>query len=174
MNCLVYKINNSLYAVDAGTVVGVENSLALNSFPGQPAFVAGLADIRGIMTPVVSVHRYFGLPARRDGVALVIGNGTSNIAFLTDGVEAIREIDFGETSEAPLIIRAFAGCVRNMTLVDGKPVIFMDLISIIPEDQKEELDSFMKMVEKPKEEEKTGEEDDGEAKPEDPEDGEDQ
>ena len=173
MNCLVYKINNSLYAVDAGTVVGVENSLALNSFPGQPAFIAGLADIRGKMTPVVSVHRYFSLPVRRDGVALVIGNGASNIAFLTDGVEAIREIDFDDTSEAPLIIRAFAGCVKNMTLVDGKPVIFMDLLSIIPEDQMEQLDTFMKMVEKPKEEEKT-EADDGEEPSEGSKDGEDQ
>ena len=34
-----------------------------------------------------------------------------------------------------------------MTLVDGKPVIFMDLPTIIPEGQKEQLKNFIRQIE---------------------------
>ena len=150
MNCIVYKIGGSLYAIDAGEVVGVENSLNINVIPGQPEGIAGIAEVRGAMTPVVSVNRFFGLPAKREGTTLVVSDGTGNVAYLTDGVEAIREIDFNVSNSAPLIIRSFADCVKNMTLVDGKPVIYMELADIIPEEEKSRIKTFMKQFEETK------------------------
>ncbi len=127
--------------------MGVENTLNLHPIPGQPSFVEGVADVRGQMTPAISVGRFFNLPPKSEGTALIIGSDFGQVAYITDGVEAIREIDFNNNNEAPLIIRNFAGCVKNMTLVDGKPVIFMDLPTIIPEVQKEQLKNFIKQIE---------------------------
>ena len=157
MNCLVYRINNSLYAVDAGEVVGVENSLNINSLPGQPGGIVGFADIRGRMTPVVSVRRFFGLPVVKEGTTLVVNDGESQIAYLTDGVEAIREIDFNAANSAPLIIKGFAECVKNMTLVDGNPVIYMELADILPESERTVINAFLKQFESKKEDDSDNE-----------------
>ena len=146
MNCLVFKISGSLYAVDAGAVVGVENQLNINSLPGQPDFIVGIAQVRGKMTPVVNVHRYFGQASKAEGTVLVVSSEHGQIAYLTDGVETIREIDFNNNNEAPLIIKSFAGCVKNMSLMDGQPVIFIDLPDILLDDQKERLIAYMKQI----------------------------
>ena len=147
MNCIVYKIGQSLYAIDAGEVVGVENSLNINAIPGQPEGIVGIADVRGAMTPVVSINRFFGLPVKREGTTLIVNDNGNMIAYLTEGVEAIREIDFNAANTAPLIIQSFADCVKNMTLVDGKPVIYMELTDIIPQEEKSRIQSFMKQFE---------------------------
>ncbi len=148
LNCLIFKINTSLYAVDAGMVVGVENNPALQKFPGQPAFIDGLAEIRGSLTPVINVRSHFGLPATdtKDKAVLVIKDASGQKAYQTDGVEAITFLDFDDTNNAPMIIKTFAACVQKITMHDGQPVILMDLPTILTENEKTALNDFIEMI----------------------------
>lgn len=155
LNCLIFKINTSLYAVDAGMVVGVENNPALQKFPGQPSFINGLAEIRGVLTPVISVRSHFGLPSidTRDKAVLVIKDEKGQKAYQTDGVEAITYLDFDDSSKAPQLIRSFAACVQKVTMLNGQPVILMDLPTILTENETNALNAFVDAISEQKEEE---------------------
>ena len=150
INCIVFKVNNSLYAIDAGNVLGIEKSPQLKTLPQTPAFLFGVMDFRGKLIPLVSIRSYFGVPTpplnpTNDVIVLQADDGSGEnreLAFLTDGVKVITMLDFDSANDVPFVIRSFSDSVRRMTMYNGSPVVFLDLVQILSDDQKEALRNF--------------------------------
>lgn len=155
INCLVFKVNESLYAIEANSVVGIEKNPQLKSLPGTPDFVYGIMDFRGKLIPLISARGYFGIPTppvNPQNDVLVVphtneAGEVSEIAFLTDGVQVITMLDFDSVNDAPILIRSFSDSVQRMTTYNGAPVIFLDMAKILTPEQNAGLKEFIKVIE---------------------------
>ncbi len=161
VNCIVFRINNSLYAIDAGNVLGIEKNPQLKTLPGTPDFLYGIMDFRGNLTPLVSLRGYFGIPTpppgpRNDIIVLQAPNEAgdlSELAFLTDGVQVITMLDFDTFNDVPHMVRSFSDSVQRMTTYNGSPVVFLDLLRILTDEQKSSLHNFIAILEQQNREE---------------------
>jgi purine-binding chemotaxis protein CheW len=58
-----FRIGNVAYAVRIGAVKEIINPIPLTELPHAPTSVAGVADHRGAVVPVIALRARFGLPA---------------------------------------------------------------------------------------------------------------
>lgn len=88
-------LDNAEMAWPAPKVAGVERISEVTPVPNTAAWVLGVASLRGAITSVVDLRRFFGLPHQamtaRSRV-IVASAGGMVIGFLADGVNEIRVI----------------------------------------------------------------------------------
>jgi purine-binding chemotaxis protein CheW len=89
---LVFRLDSLRCAVDASAVVEVVAAVATRPLPGQPAYLAGVIDLRGTVVPVVDLRVRFGRPARPMELSdrLVVARARGNlVALWVDEVEGL-------------------------------------------------------------------------------------
>jgi purine-binding chemotaxis protein CheW len=65
IDALGFEFDELKGAIFAHAVVEVLRAVAIRPVAGQPAFIAGVVDVRGSVVPVLSLRRWFGLPPRQ-------------------------------------------------------------------------------------------------------------
>lgn len=145
-NSLVFRISQSLYAVDVQQANEVEKKASIQQLPGMPKCMFGLMKIRDEMVPVISVREHFGLPALSSDEEFVVivtkANGHA-IAYQVDQVHAIKTLEYQEINAAPEIIKSTTGCVQRVTELEGQVVVMIDLIKLLTDRENSALLEFM-------------------------------
>ena len=152
--CLVFKMNGSLSAVDVAYAGSVERNAKIQYMPGVPKCLLGVATIRDEIVPVVDLRSHFGLlpiPAG-EPYSLIIGtlNG-STVAYQVDAIHSITGLEFGELSDAPVMIRSTTGCVQKVTMLGEAVVVMLDLLSVLSEEETSAIADFIEMLKSDKE-----------------------
>ena len=153
--CLVFKMNGSLYAVDVAYAGSVDRNAKIQYMPGVPKCLLGVTTIREEIVPVVDLRSHFSLlpiPAGEQ-YSLIIGNmNGSTVAYQVDAIHSITGLEFGDMSEAPVILRSTTGCVQKVTMLGDEIVVMMDLLSVLSEEEKNAIADFLDMLKSDKEE----------------------
>jgi len=147
--CLVFKMNGSLYAVDVAYAGSVDRNAKIQYMPGVPKCLLGVTTIRDEIVPVVDLRSHFGLlpiPAG-EPYSLIIGtlNG-STVAYQVDAIHSITGLEFGELSDAPVMIRSTTGCVQKVTMLGEDVVVMLDLLSVMSEEETSAIADFLEMI----------------------------
>lgn len=100
--CLI-SLSGELFAVDLRNVREVFEVEGITPVPGMPAVLAGVANLRGVVMPLVDLRRLLGLPVTGPPprFAVVIRHETQQIAVLVDQVPEIRTVQNDELLPAP-------------------------------------------------------------------------
>ena len=100
--CLI-SLAGELFAVDLKNVREVFEVEGITPVPGMPAVLAGVANLRGVVMPLVDLRRLMGLPASGPAprYAVVIRHESQQIAVLVDQVPEIRTVHNDELLPAP-------------------------------------------------------------------------
>jgi purine-binding chemotaxis protein CheW len=80
------------YAIDIGRVREIVNPLELTKLPHTPAEVAGVADHRGEVVPVIDLRTRFGLPkvsASRGTKWILVETGDRAVGLVVDAVTEV-------------------------------------------------------------------------------------
>ncbi len=130
--CL-FNLTGELFAVDvkhAREVVVLEDYTAV---PLAPAYLVGVANLRGYILPILDIRPLLGLPAQRVGrgcKVLVIGTGSVQIAIAIDGVLGLEwfgeAVPFGEAARrqyGELGVGLLERGDRLVTLLDAVKVL---------------------------------------------------
>lgn len=153
--CLVFKMNGSLYAVDVAYAGSVDHGVKIQRMPGIPSCLLGVTTIRDEIVPVVDLRSHFNQGPLPEGEAFstIIGNLNGHmIAYQVDEIQSISGLEFGDLSEAPLIIRSTTGCVQKVTMLNNEVVVMVDLMSILSEGEKNAVMSFLEKLKENEEE----------------------
>jgi len=83
------------WAIDTSLVLAVVPFTAVSRLPSAPAFLVGLAAVRGVPVPVVDLGRFLGVP--RPGVTdlariVVLGEAMPELGFVVDAVDEVATI----------------------------------------------------------------------------------
>jgi purine-binding chemotaxis protein CheW len=116
---LVFRLDGRRHALDASSVVEVLPALAVSPLPGQPAYVAGVIDLRGAIVPVIDLRTRFARsprPMELSDRVVVAGARRRLVALWVDDVEEIGELNEAAWAPAGGLVtgdRTLAGVVAT-------------------------------------------------------------
>jgi len=87
-----FLVGDVHYALDIGRVREIVNPLPVTPLPHTPAEVAGVADHRGEVVPIIDLRSRFGLPAAGAGRTtkwILVRAGKHTVGLVVDGVTEV-------------------------------------------------------------------------------------
>lgn len=95
LELLEFRLGQECYGIETRHVSQVVPLGDLTPVPCTPAFVLGIVNVRGRITPVIDIKKFFGLPDRGltdlHQVILVRGNDLE-LGLLADAIVGIRSV----------------------------------------------------------------------------------
>lgn len=131
---MLVQVGGSSYALPVCAVREIVRLPPVTRVPGLPAFVAGLANVRGRVLAVIDLRPLLRLEAPRgDRLVILDGAGTSDAAFgngtraivglVVDAARDLVQLPEGGLEPLPPGVPAEAAAVLDgITVVDGTPV----------------------------------------------------
>jgi purine-binding chemotaxis protein CheW len=123
----LFRLAGRTCAVDASAVLEILAAVAVTPLPRQPAYIAGVVDLRGSIVPVLDLRVRFGIPARpmelSDRLIVIRASGRVLVLWV-DEVEAFAAVDFTTWNSAGGLVagdRSLAGVVSSS---DGVSAIY--------------------------------------------------
>lgn len=100
--CLI-SLGGELFAVDLRNVREVFEVESLTPVPGMPSILAGVANLRGVVIPVVDLRPLLGVPGgSRPPFAVVLRHGPHQVGVLVEQVPQIRTVQQDDFLPAPV------------------------------------------------------------------------
>jgi len=110
MNALTLRMQDEMFAIEAGSVREILDLVQITEVPNAPAFVAGLINVRGRVVPLADLRVMFDMdrpPPDQDTRIVVIEieiDGETTVAgILADKVYDVTDIEAAAIQEAPKV-----------------------------------------------------------------------
>lgn len=132
---LLCRVGRRFLAVPVRHVDETMRPMAIEPLAGAPAFVSGLAVIRGVPTPVVDGGALLGAPGEaRPGRLVVLRVDTRRVALAVDAVSGLRSLAEASLHEVPpLLSEANADAVQAIGTLDAALLLVLRAARVLPE-----------------------------------------
>jgi purine-binding chemotaxis protein CheW len=135
------KIAGSEYVLPAADVLQMESFERATKVPGAAAQVAGLAQIRGRVVPILDMRIIFGLPPIErtiDSRVVVMKRGERTVGLLVDSAREVLKIAAGEFQPPPPVVaQQTDGLVKAVAQVGERLLMLIDSAKVIGEENQE-------------------------------------
>lgn len=135
MNALTLRMQDEMFAIEAGSVREILDLVPITEVPNAPAFVTGLINVRGRVVPLADLRVMFDMdrpPPDQDTRIVVIeaeieGEPTV-VGILADKVYDVTEIEAAAIQEAPKVgMRWRPEFVKGIGKRNGNFIVIPDL-----------------------------------------------
>lgn len=93
MQIVVFTLGNERFALESKIVDGIEKTLSITRVPTAPNYMVGLANLRGIIIPVIDLKLYLNIEkAKNEENVIIIESGEERIGIIVDEVNEVIEI----------------------------------------------------------------------------------
>jgi purine-binding chemotaxis protein CheW len=132
---LLCRVQARWCALPLRHVIETMRPLPTTPIPGAPAFVYGLAIIRGGPVPVVDLSRLLGAAHAQPTRLVCVRTERGRIALAVDHVQGVRSIA-SESLQAlpPLLQCADAEVIAAIGMLDAELLLVMQTARLVPED----------------------------------------
>lgn len=133
IDALVVRLGTGRFAVSLASVAEVGRIPAVTRVPGVPAWVAGVANWRGRILPVLDLRELLGADVHdpgREGRLTVLVDGAVLVGLLVDGVEgttALADVAAFPAAGAP----PGAGLLSGQAPRDDGPIAVLDVAALV-------------------------------------------
>jgi purine-binding chemotaxis protein CheW len=132
-----FAIGDDQYGVDIMAVREIKGWTAITPLPGQPEYVRGVLNLRGVIVPIVDLRCRFGqglTEATPLHIVIVVQIEGKTVGLLGDRVLDIVSLDVAEIKPVPRIaqsqkLRFLSGLVTN----DDAMIALIDLPNLLSE-----------------------------------------
>jgi two-component system chemotaxis response regulator CheV len=144
MELLLFKLGtNEIFGINVFKVREVMKLPELTQIPEADSRIVGMANIRGIMVPVVGLKRSLGLGTENEGRVggppgtnpyLIVSEYNGSLqGFLVAGVDRIIRFSWSAIKTPPAIVRENnKGAVTAVTMLeDGRMVLILDVEKVL-------------------------------------------
>ncbi|OGO78716.1 MAG: chemotaxis protein CheW [Clostridiales bacterium GWB2_37_7] len=143
LQLVVFKLDKEEYGVDIMQVQEISPYQKLTKVPNSPAFVDGIANLRGDVIPVVSLKQKFNLAENQVTELtrlIVINNGNRRTGFVVDDASEVITISDKDIEEAPpMIVGADRKYIQGVGKIDKRILIILDLHKLLTEEEENQL-----------------------------------
>lgn len=140
---LIFSIKDEYYAADIMDVERILGYEETTKLPDSPPFIEGVINHEGSILPVVNLSRRFNIPSseiNKDCKIIVARQANSKIGIIVDVVSEVRDINTGSIENPPEILSGISKrYIKGLIKIDKKIVIFLNLASILSEEEKQLL-----------------------------------
>ena len=123
----LFRLSGRPCAVAASAVLEILAAVAVTPLPRQPAYIAGVVDLRGTIVPVLDLRARFGIPARPMELSdrlIVIRALGRRLMLWVDEVEAFAPVDRGTWSAAGGLVTGDSSLAGVVSGGDGVTTIY--------------------------------------------------
>ena len=131
---LIARIGGTPCAVPLASVLETLRPLPVETLAGVPAFIAGLAIIRGAPVPVVSGSYLMGGVPTPIGRWLVLRAGSHRVALAVDDVVGIAPLPTADVNAMPPLVQRGSALVADIGTRDGELLLILDATRILPDE----------------------------------------
>jgi purine-binding chemotaxis protein CheW len=141
MTVLLCRVGDLVCAIPIARVTEVMRGLAVDPFSGMPAFVLGLAIIRGAAVPVVDAGGLLGAANSGGAYFVTIDIAGRPIALAIDEIVGVRRIAEATLAPLPPLLSNIADdAVAAVRARDGELLLMLDSARLVPAQLLAELD----------------------------------
>lgn len=144
---VIFSVGGEEYGLDIMLVNGIEKYTSIMKVPNSPECIKGIINLRRDVIPVYSLRRKFGLPevpATENTKLIVTKSQGVLLAYEVDEVKEIVEINGGQISETPTIVRndqtTYIGAVAN---ISGRMIILLNHDGVITSAEKASIQNMV-------------------------------
>jgi purine-binding chemotaxis protein CheW len=103
-----FAIGEEQYGVDIMAVREIKGWSEINHLPGQPEYLRGVLNLRGVMVPIIDLRCRFGgglTEATPLHVVIIVQIGDQQIGLLADRVLDIVAFESAQVQPVPAVVR---------------------------------------------------------------------
>jgi purine-binding chemotaxis protein CheW len=135
MAALVFRAGSLLCALRLDEVVETMRPLETRPLAGTPAFVRGIAVLRGVPTPVIDVSRLLGGEQTEVERFVAVRTERGAVALATGPVLGIRDVDTNAAGGHPALLGARSSrLVAGVGTVGAEPLLMLQSMRTVPDE----------------------------------------
>ncbi len=132
---VVFELNGESYGIEIERVQEIDRVAAVTRMPEAPAFVEGVINLRGRITPVVNLRARFKLPEAEETPRtriVVVKAGESWVGLVVDGVSEVLRLPALTVEPPPdMATTRESAFVRGIAKFQERLVILLDLERVL-------------------------------------------
>lgn len=133
-DAVVVRLGTGRFAVSLASVAEVGRVPAVTRVPGTPGWVAGVANWRGRVLPILDLRSLLGAtesPLRGDARLLVLGAEGVTVGLLVEAVEGTAVVAASAEPFPPTLSGAAAGLLAGQLPHPDGPVAVLDVDAVL-------------------------------------------
>lgn len=134
---VVFDLGKQNYALPVRNVREIVPVKEITKVPHAPEHVAGIVDIRGLVIPVIDLHKRFSLAdwqATDDSRIMVVESSDEDVGFLVDSVSEVVHIQEDEIGEPSGLLKGKEGdYLIGVANLEEKLILVLDLEKVVGE-----------------------------------------
>jgi purine-binding chemotaxis protein CheW len=146
LQLVVFKLENEEYGVDIMQVQEISPYQQPTKVPNSPSFVEGIVNLRGDITPVVSLKKKFNLAESEVTEMtrlIIINNGNRRTGFVVDDASEVISISDKNIEEAPpMIVGADRKYIQGVGKIDQRILIILNLHELLTAEEENQLEGI--------------------------------
>ncbi|HET7629080.1 MAG TPA: chemotaxis protein CheW [Bacillales bacterium] len=143
---IVFQLNDEEYGVEIHQVRSIEKMQPVTRVPRAPGFVAGVINLRGVVTPVIDLRKRFDfekLEETEETRMVIVHVDDIEVGLIVDAANDVIDIP-ADAIEPPddLVGGVKAEYLRGVAKIDNRLLIMLNLRKVLNPGEIEELRSF--------------------------------
>jgi purine-binding chemotaxis protein CheW len=130
-----FAIGDDQYGVDIMAVREIKGWTAITPLPGQPEYVRGVLNLRGVIVPIVDLRCRFGqglTEATPLHIVIIVQIAAKAIGLLADRVLDIVSLEASEIKPVPKVAQGQRlNFLSGLATVDGAMIALIDLPNLL-------------------------------------------
>jgi len=147
---VIFKLDNEEYGLDIMKVNGIEKYQEVVKVPNSPEYIEGMINLRGVVLPIYSLRKKFGLSHKEpddETKIIVVFTNEVKVGFIVDSVLEISHIDLESVVEAPKLVTGInRKYIKSVAKQEGRMIILIDIDLIISDEEKIDLGEVIEEV----------------------------
>lgn len=132
---IVFKLKNQSYGVDVQQVLSIERIQEITAVPRTSAFIKGVIQLRGEMTPIIDLKERLQLGETEETDAnriLVVQLDDIQVGLIVDSASEVIDIDPAVIEPAPKIIGEIQETfLKGVAKLEERLLILLDLEKVL-------------------------------------------
>lgn len=151
MKVLIFSLSDKEYAVDISSIREVIRMRPFVPVPDAPAYIAGVAGVRGNVIPFISLRAKLGFPPKESSNKfdriLVTRIGEKHfVGVIVDGVSEVTNIDETTATEPDEMLKD-ADYLKGVLKMGKRIILMVDIEALLSKDAARKIDDITKRVE---------------------------
>ena len=142
---IVFQLKEKEYAIPVSQVRSIEKIQHITRIPGTAAFIKGVINLRGVVTPIIDLRKRFNLDEEEysDSTRVIIATlGEIEVGLIVDSANDVLDIAFDSIEPAPEIVGGIdTPFINGVVKIEKRLLILLDLAKVLNENWKGPLNS---------------------------------
>ncbi|ATY85006.1 chemotaxis protein CheW [Kyrpidia spormannii] len=140
---IVFQLATEEYGVEVSQVLSIERVQKITRVPRTPAFVKGVINLRGVVTPIIDLRARFGLPEVEytdDTRIVVVAVGEMEVGLVVDAANDVIDVPMSRVDPPPAVVGGVkADYLRGVAKLDDRLLVLLNLDRVLSVQEVAEL-----------------------------------